>query len=175
MWEGRREGGRGRGERRGKEEGEGGGGGGRGGGGGEGEGGGPIEIRRKKKKKKQNLCGGVTCPEGRVCCPDQRCGPRCCANGRACEGACCGPNGNDYCCDETRPMCICGGCWQTGSTQCDHPDHCCSPGQRCCGAPPYDHCCAEGWECKIGCGGIPESATCCLIGAATCCPLGHAA
>ena len=141
-----------------------------------------ILAKRKKKKKKRKsppagsvLCGDVTCPEGRLCCPDQRCGPRCCANGEACDVTCCGPNGNDYCCDETRPMCICGGCWQAGSTQCDHPDHCCSPGQRCCGSPPYDHCCAEGWECRMGCGGIPESASCCQVGSTLCCQDGHPA
>ena len=137
------------------------------------------KIKNKKKRKKcldkakSPTCGGVTCPEGRVCCPDERCGRTCCANGRACDVTCCGPNGNDYCCDASRPVCICGGCWQAGSTQCAHPKHCCSPGQRCCGAPPYDHCCAEGWECWMGCGGDPESAACCKDDAATCCKDGH--
>src|SRR3954465_13022234 len=97
-----------------------------------------IEVlakhKRKKKKKKKSpppasvLCGNVTCPEGRLCCPDQRCGPRCCANGRACEGTSCGPNGNDYCCPDDRPMWICGGFWQAGGTQCETPRHSCASG-----------------------------------------------
>ena len=119
------------------------------------------------------VCGATTCASGQVCCPDKRCGRRCCANGRACNVTCCGPDGNNYCCDASRPVCICGGCWQAGSTQCDDPKHCCGPKQKCCGAPPYDHCCAEGWECWMGCGGIAESATCCKVGATTCCRDGH--
>jgi hypothetical protein len=141
-----------------------------------------AKRRKKKRKKKQSpppgsgLCGGVTCPEGRLCCPDEKCGPRCCANGRACEGPCCGPNGNDYCCPDDRPMCICGGCWQAGSTQCDTPGHCCAPGLVCCGK---DHCCNPtrngiGEQCLVGCGGIADSATCCLGGQSPrCCPDGR--
>jgi len=113
------------------------------------------------------ICGGVTCPAGQLCCPDQRCGPRCCANGRACNVTCCGPNGNDFCCDASRPICICGGCWAAGSVQCPDPGHCCGPlSPKCCG---NDHCCADGWECLVGCPGN----TCCLGGQSDrCCPDG---
>lgn len=132
------------------------------------------KIKNKKKRKKclakakAATCGSVTCAEGQVCCPDKRCGRTCCANGRACNVTCCGPNGNDFCCDASRPMCICGGCWQAGSVQCDDPKHCCGPlSPRCCG---NDHCCADGWECLVDCPGN----TCCKGGQSpTCCPLGH--
>ncbi len=132
-------------------------------------------IKKAKKHKDQPanespqpiVCGGVTCPDGQVCCPDQKCGARCCANGEACNVVCSGPNGNNYCCDASRPVAICGGCWTLGSTQCDDPKHCCSPeSPKCCG---NDHCCAPGWECLVGCPGN----TCCKGGqSATCCPNG---
>jgi hypothetical protein len=120
-------------------------------------------------------CGGVVCPAGELCCPDGRCGPRCCQNGRACTVTCCGPTGGDFCCPADRPVCICGGCWQAGSTQCDTPGHCCAPGLVCCGR---DHCCDPvrnlvGEQCLVGCGGDPTSATCCLGGQSPrCCPDG---
>ena len=129
-------------------------------------------IKKAKKHADQHaketpLCGGLTCPEGQVCCPDKKCGRTCCANGRACNVVCSGPNGNDYCCDATRPAAICGGCWQAGSVQCDDPKHCCGPlSPKCCG---NDHCCADGWECLVGCPGN----TCCKGGQSpTCCPNG---
>jgi hypothetical protein len=113
------------------------------------------------------VCGATTCASGQVCCPDKRCGRRCCANGRACSTTCCGPDGNNYCCDASRPVCICGGCWQAGSVQCDDPKHCCGPlSPKCCG---NDHCCADGWQCLVGCPGN----TCCKGGQSpTCCPNG---
>lgn len=144
-----------------------------------------LKKAKKHKKKHANetpstspqTCNGVTCPDGQVCCPDQKCGVTCCANGRACNVVCSGPNGNDYCCDASRPAAICGGCWQAGSTQCSTSRHCCGPNQRCCGAPPYDHCCDVATEqCLIGCGGIPNSATCCVGGQSPrCCPEGTSA
>jgi hypothetical protein len=147
----------------------------------------PVEAKRRKKKRKSKKkrrqaspspaplssappvpCGATFCSPGQVCCPDQKCGARCCANGRACNVTCSGPNGNDYCCDVTRPVAICGGCWQSGSTQCD--GYCCGPDQKCCGD---DHCCGDGYECVIGCGGVAGSATCCKGGQSpTCCPDG---
>lgn len=133
------------------------------------------------KKKDGTACRGCgTCQDGicengcesdtAKCCPDGKCGEKCCANGRACNVTCCGPDGNNYCCDVTRPVCICGGCWAEGSTQCPHPNHCCSPNQRCCGK---DHCCGDGYECVVGCGPNRDTSTCCKGGQSPrCCPEG---
>ncbi len=135
------------------------------------------KSKRKKKKGSQGnanvqpqLCGGAACSTGQVCCPDQRCGAKCCANGRACNVVCSGPNGNDYCCDASRPVAICGGCWQAGSTPCSTPGHCCGPNQVCCGD---DHCCdIDTQECRVNCGGVVGSNSCCKKGSVLCCPDG---
>jgi hypothetical protein len=117
-------------------------------------------------------CQGGLCENGcesatAKCCPDGKCGETCCANGRACNTTCCGKDGNNFCCAEDQPVCICGGCWQVGSVQCDDPKHCCGPlSPKCCG---NDHCCAEGYECLVGCPGN----TCCKGGQSDrCCPDG---
>jgi hypothetical protein len=117
-------------------------------------------------------CGATTCSSGKKCCPDQKCGVRCCANGYHCDQLCSGPNGDDYCCPPERPVAICGGCWTQGSTQCDTPEHCCSPNQVCCGD---DHCCdIETQECRVNCGGVQGSNSCCGIGSVLCCQGGTA-
>ena len=132
-------------------------------------------LKKAKKHKAQHAndgpaCGNVTCAAGQTCCPDNRCGTTCCGNGRACNVACSGPNGNDYCCPADRPVAICGGCAPLGSVQCDDPKHCCGPlSPKCCGD---DHCCAPGWECLVDCPGN----TCCKGGQSpTCCPNGRPA
>lgn len=141
------------------------------------------KIRDKKKRKKcikkakkrnpepgVELCDGVACPENQKCCPDERCGQECCDNGRACNVVCSGPTGNDYCCDASRPVAICGGCWEAGSIQCEIPGHCCGPNQVCCGD---DHCCdKDTQECRLNCGGVEGSNSCCGIGSVLCCPDG---
>jgi hypothetical protein len=109
-----------------------------------------------------------------TCCSDGHCGETCCDNGRACNVTCCGgQSGTAFCCDASRPVCICGGCWQEGSTDCGD-GHCCGPDLVCCGT---DHCCdpnrGVGEQCVVGCGGNPASATCCLGGQSErCCPDG---
>jgi hypothetical protein len=103
--------------------------------------------------------GRCACPSGHVRCPD----------GRACDVTCSGPNGDDYCCDASRPVAICGGCWHAGSTACT-VDHCCGPDLDCCGGT---HCCADGWQCVLGCGPERNTATCCRGGQSPrCCPEG---
>ncbi len=129
-------------------------------------------------------CGsGLTCQKGRCRCPsgkppcpnDGKCGLFCCANGRACDVVCSGPNGNDYCCHPSRPVAICGGCWQEGSKACPqgHQPGCCGPGQVCCGD---DHCCDEQTqECRVNCGGVQGSNSCCIKGSGPgCCEGGTA-
>jgi hypothetical protein len=124
-------------------------------------------LKRAKDHRAQH--NAPPCPAGARLCADGRCGRTCCANGRACNVTCSGPNGNDYCCDASRPVAICGGCWTPGSTACGG-SHCCGPNLKCCGGT---HCCADGWQCVRGCGGNPNSNTCCKGGQSpTCCPDG---
>lgn len=119
--------------------------------------------------------GRCKCPSGKISCPDGRCGVRCCANGRACDQACGGPAGNNYCCPADRPMSICGNCYPEGSSVCEpgHNPGCCGPGYVCCGKT---HCCfEETQECRVNCGGVPGSNSCCIKGSGpTCCEGGLA-